>query len=181
MAATISDSAKQGLDRIFSRAAGACLALADGDSVAVDPLPRGIFIEPPGQLLVLTIANFAFKLLTIFHVEDNRAAQRYFSKPDAGLGFADVFPELGNLCCGAMNRELGAYFPHLGMSTPYPLDRQCLPFIDVLKPAHLAQYRIVINGDLVLHATLCLCAYAPVDFRYIASEPETASGALELF
>lgn len=181
MAATISDSAKQGFDRIFSRAASTCLALADGDTVAVDPLPRGNFVEPPGQLLVLTIAGFSFKLLTIFHVEDNRATQDYFSKPEAGLGFADVFPEVGNLCCGAMNRELGNYFPHLGMSTPYPLDRQCLPFIDVLKPAHLAQHRIVINDAVVLHATLCLCAYAPVDFRYVASEPETASGALELF
>lgn len=181
MAATISDGAKQGIDRIFSRAASSSLALGGGDSVEVDPLPRGKLIEPPGQLLVLTIANFSFKLLTIFHVEDNRATQQYFSKPEAGLGFADVFPEIGNLCCGAMNRELGGYFPHLGMSTPYPLDRQCLPFIDVLKPAYLAQHRIVINGDIVLHATLCLCAYAPVDFHYVASEPETASGALELF
>ena len=181
MAATISDSAKQGIDRIFSRAV-ACLARGDGDMVAIDLLPRANFVEPPGQLLVLTIAGFSFKLLTIFHVEDNsRATQDYFSKPEAGLGFADVFPELGNLCCGAMNRELGNYFPHLGMSTPYPLDRQCLSFVGVLKPDHLAQYRVVINDAVVLHATLCLCAYVPVDFHYVASEPETASGALELF
>ena len=98
----ISDHAKQGINQIFTRAC-ASLALGADDSVAVDPI----------------------KLLIIFHVEANRETQQYFSKPEAGLGFADVFPELANLCCGAMNRELGGYFAHLGMSTPYPLDRQC--------------------------------------------------------
>lgn len=180
MAAMISDHAKQGFNQIFTRAC-ASLTLDAGDSVAVDPIPGGNFIEPPGQLLVLTIANFSFKLLVIFHSETSPATAQYFSKPEAGLGFADVFPELANLCCGAMNRELGGYFSHLGMSTPYQLDRQCLPFMAVLKPAHLAQHRIVINGDVILHATLCLCVYAPVDFRYVASEPETSTGDLELF
>ncbi|MDP3637182.1 MAG: hypothetical protein Q8R51_07355 [Azonexus sp.] len=180
MAAMISDSAKQGINQIFTRAC-ASLTLDAGDSVAVNPIHGGNFVEPPGQLLVLTIANFSFKLLVIFHFEASRETGQYFSKPEAGLGCADVFPEIANLCCGAMNRELGGYFTHLGMSTPYQLDRQCLPFIEVLKPAYLAQHRIVINGDVILHATLCLCAYAPVDFRYVASAPETASGALELF
>ena len=180
MAEMISDHAKQGINQIFTRAC-ASLTLGADDRVAVNPISGGNFVEPPGQLLVLTIANFSFKLLIIFHAEANRATQQYFSKPEAGLGFADVFPELANLCCGAMNRELGGYFAHLGMSTPYPLDRQCLPFIEVLKPAYLAQHRIVINEDVALHATLCLCAYAPVDFRYVASTPETATGALELF
>lgn len=176
----ISDQAKQGLNRIFTRAASTCLTLDAGDRIEIQLLP-GKIAEPPGQLLILTIANFSFKLLTIFHIEDNPATQTYFHKPEAGLGFAEVFPEVGNLCCGAMNRELGGYFRHLGMSTPYPLDRQCLAFIDVLKPAHLAQHRIAINEAVVLHATLCLCAYAPVDFRYVANEPTTETGALELF
>lgn len=185
MAAMISDHAKQGINQIFTRAC-ASLTRDAGDSVAVNPLTvnpnsGGNFVEPPGQLLVLTIANFSFKLLIIFHLEASRENQQYFSRPEAGLGCADVFPEIANLCCGAMNRELGGYFTHLGMSTPYSLDRQCLPFIEVLKPAYLAQHRIVINGEVILHATLCLCAYAPVDFRYVASAPETASGTIELF
>lgn len=180
MAAMISDSAKQGFNQIFTRAC-ANLTLAASDHVAVDMLRGGKFVEPPGQLLVLTIANFSFKLLVIFHLEANRETRQYFSKPEAGLDCAEVFPEIANLCCGAMNRELGGYFTHLGMSTPYPLDRQCLPFIEVLKPAHLAQHRIVINDQVILHATLCLCAYAPLDFHYVASAPETASGELELF
>lgn len=180
MAAMISEHAKQGFNQIFTRAC-ASLMLDAGDSVAVDPVSGGNFVELPGQLLMLTIANFSFKLLVIFHIEASPATEQYFSKPEAGLGFADVFQELGNLCCGAMNRELGGYFTHLGMSTPYQLDRQCLPFIEVLKPAYLAQHRIVINGDVILHATLCLCAYAPVDFRYVASAPETSTGDLELF
>lgn len=175
----ISDSAKRGVSDIFAAAARHSLVLDAGDNIRVEPLagagPAG------GQLLVFTIAGFAFKLLVIFQVEADPATAQYFSRPDAGLGFAEVFPELGNLCCGAINRSLGQHFPHLGMSTPYALDGRCLPFLDVLKAGHQARHRIVIGDAVVLHATLCLCAYAPVDFRHDAREPAVETGGLELF
>lgn len=178
----ISDSAKRSVSDIFVGAARSSLVLDAGDRIRVEPLAGAeLAATPGGQLLVFTIANFAFKLLVIFQVEADPATAQYFSRPDAGLGFDDVFPELGNLCCGAINRSLGQHFAHLGMSTPYALDSQCLPFLDVLQPGHLARHRIVIEDAVVLHATLCLCAYAPVDFRYDAREPVVETGGLELF
>ena len=179
----ISDSAKRGLSEIFTQAACSSFPMGAGDPIRVEALQGGLSHSLPGkQLLVLTIANFSFRVLTIFHVEaDDPAIRAYFSKPEADLAFADVFPEVGNLCCGAMNRELGKYFVHLGMSTPYQLDQQCLSFIDVLKPGHVAQHRIVIGDDIALHATLCLRAYAPIDFRYEVPKEAIDTGCLELF
>lgn len=183
----VSENAKQALDRIFARAAGACLAMNPGDAVAVERLPGPGLAELPGRhLLVLTISSYRFRLLTVFHVDADGAAGRYFVAADSGseltAAFAEAFGEVGNLCCGTMNRELGKHFMHTGMSTPYLLERACAGYLHELKPAHLAQYRIAINDGIALHATLCLCAYGAIDFR---ADPDAAeaeeTGALELF
>lgn len=196
----VSDSAKRSLEQIFVRSVSAHLGMADGDQVQVEALTghRGETIEEK-QFYILTIANFFFKVLVIFHTQPDEKTSVYFSRPESGqisgqsvgqtaggLGFSEVFPELCNLCCGAMNRELGRYFHHLGMSTPDCLNRECLVFLDLLRPAYRQSFRIVINEDVRLHATLCVCAYQALDFRWDApcpsadhSAPET--GVLELF
>ena len=176
----VSDQVKDGLNRIFARAAQASLALSDSDTVTVEPLATLYAVETP-QILVLTVASYVFRLLTVFHLGEDRATQDYFTRAAPGRPFGEVVGELGNLCCGAMNRELGEHFVHTGMSTPTLLKGACLPFLDELKPAFVAPQRIVINGALTLHATLCLCAYAPIDFRVDAQAVAPASGELEFF
>ena len=176
----ISDSAKDGIDQIFIRAARASLARDAADTVAIAPLTPAQAVETP-QMLVLTLASYVFRLLTIFHFNDDGATRDYFTRGAPGRDFGEVVGEIGNLCCGAMNREFGEHFIHTGMSTPTLLSGACLPFLDELKPAHLARHRIVINDALVLHATLCLCAYAPIDFRVDAHAEAPATGELELF
>lgn len=176
----VSEQARKGLDQIFARAAQASLALGDSDTVTVEALATVQPVETP-QILVLTVASYVFRLLTVFHFNDDRATRDYFTRAAPGRDFAEVVGEIGNLCCGAMNRELGEHFVHTGMSTPTLLKGACLPFLRELKPAYLAQQRIVINGGLVLHATLCLCAYAPIDFRVDAHAEAVTTGELELF
>ena len=39
--------------------------------------------------------------------------------------FFDAIAERGNICCGILNRDLGHYFPHMGLSTPNILDKEC--------------------------------------------------------
>ena len=176
----ISEDAKNGIDLIFARAARVSLARDAGDSVAVETMTMAQAVDTP-HMLVLTVASYAFRLLTIFHFNDDGATREHFARGAAGRDFAEIVGEIGNLCCGAMNRELGEHFVHTGMSTPTLLSGACLPFLNELKPAHLARRRIVINGALTLHATLCLCAYAPIDFRVDPQIAAEATGELELF
>jgi len=181
----ISEQAKKSVNQLFINAARATLAVAPGNSVEIVTLPNQVnsrLVEPPEELLVvLTVASYRFRLLTIFHVDPKGPAADYFDRSEAGRSFGDVFGEIGNMCCGAMNRELGKHFPHLGMSTPYVLASKCLPFLAELKPGYLSQHRIEINGSVMMHATLCLCAWGDIDFRVDAAAVEESCGELELF
>lgn len=179
----LSDAARRSFVTLFTRAAQRHLALAAEDQVRVEPLPAGVRHDPPEpEIMVLTISGFSFKLLALFHIDMGaKALQAYFRKPALELGMDDVFPELTNLCCGAINRDLGQHFGHLGMSTPYTLHRQCLPFLEVLRPAFVERFRIAINEGVTLHATLCVVAYAPLDFTVSLFEATETAGELEIF
>jgi hypothetical protein len=158
------------------------LIVDPGHSVVIEPMPGKKVVETPEKyLVVLTISSYLFRLITMFHVNNDKHMAAYFTKADAGKKFEEVFFEMGNLCCGAMNRDLGRYIPHLGMSTPYMLESKCLPFLKELKPGYLSQHKITIDDAVTFHATLCLCAYGPLDFRVDMSAPEEETGALELF
>jgi len=179
---TISESAKQGINLLFTRAAKTNLALSAGDHVEITPLPGNkLFAPPEKQIAVLTIASYLFRLLTIFHFTADRATTTYFGRENADTSFEEDFGEVGNLCCGAMNRDLHKHFLHLGMSTPDFLASHCLPFLTELKPGFISQHKITINDSVSMHATLCLCAYAPIDFRVDEAEAEDETGALEMF
>lgn len=182
----VSDSAKRGLEFLLTRAITSHLGVQPGDRVEMEFIPehkRSPLVEP--RFYVLTVANFFFKVLVVFHIGDDEKTTTYFSRPDSGLGFDDVFPEVCNLCCGAFNRDLGLYFPHLGMSTPYPLERESLDFVDLLRPKHHALFELRINEAIHLHASLYVCAYRPLDFRVDTNRfSEVAveeTGVLELF
>ncbi|AVR89427.1 hypothetical protein [Thauera aromatica] len=178
----IGEQARQGVDLLFTRAVRASLVMNPSDTIDIAMLPPSHRFEPPeSRIVVFTIASYLFRLLTIFHVDADKANVDYFARGDSGRPFFETFGEVGNMCCGAMNRELGRFFPHMGMSTPSVLDRKCLPFIAALDPAYLAHYRIEINRTASLHATLCLCAYGDLDFRVDPAVAEEESGALELF
>lgn len=178
----ISEQAKRGVNLIFSNAAANNMGVTPSDRVEVELLEGRAVVTPPEKnIVVLTIASYVFRLLTIFHVDTDSAMAAYFTRSGVAGEFRDCFGEIGNRCCGAMNRELGQHFQHLGMSTPSMLEAKCLPFLTELKPAYLAQHRVRINDTLLLHATLCLCAYAPIDFRFDQAAAPEATGELELF
>ena len=178
----ISEQARRGVNLIFTNAATNNLAVSPSDHIQIEPLDsHGLEMPPEKTIVVLTIASYVFRLLTIFHVNTDAATEAYFTRSGAAGAFGDCFGEIGNRCCGAMNRELGRHFRHLGMSTPTMLEAGCLAFLAELKPTFLAQHRIRINDTLVLHATLCLCAYAPIDFSVDHQAAPETTGELELF
>lgn len=179
---TVSDHARNSVDHLFTRSARSSLLLAPEDSIEIEHLPGADIVETPEpSIFVLTISSYLFRLLTVFHVDPQGAAADYFSRGDGGRAFPEAFGEVGNLCCGAMNRELGNHFLHTGMSTPNMLGRGCVTYLNELKPDHVSRHRIRINDSFSMHATLCLCAYAPIDFRIEPSSVVEETGALELF
>lgn len=180
----LSEAACRSFTTLFTRAVERHLALSPEDRIRVDVLSPGTRDDPPEpDIVLLTISGFSFKLLTLFHIDPGAATlQAYFRKPALELGMGDVFPELANLCCGAISRDLGLHFSHLGMSTPYTLHRQCAPFLAVLRPAFIQRFRIGINDSVTLHATLCVVAYVPLDFAARTAEVAVeATGELEFF
>jgi hypothetical protein len=132
----------------------------------------------------VTSASFLFRLLTVFHLRGGAVANAYFGRGRADAPPTEAFGEVANLCCGAINRELARYVPHLGMSTPYVLHSPCLQFLADLSPQHVARFDVVINRDVQLGATLCLCGSAAIDFSPVtvaAAEEPASTGDLEFF
>jgi hypothetical protein len=179
----ISAHAKHSFERIFRRAAQSRLALTHDDvcDIAAPSMEEEAAAMSDGEAVVLTISSIVFRLILVLHYREDASTRDYFVKDAAERSFQEVFLEICNLCCGAMNQELLRYFPDLGMSTPYVLNARCVPHLRALRPDYLVSHAITINDSVHLAATVCVCADAPVDFVADESVVEETSGELELF
>ncbi|MGF6775216.1 hypothetical protein [Paraburkholderia sp. GAS334] len=178
----ISHHAKESFERIFYKAVRARLPVDAGDVCEIVPVGEGHAQgKPADNVVVLTISSIVFRLLLVLHFDEDDTTRDYFVRNADGPSFREVFLEICNLCCGAMNQELLHYFPDLGMSTPYVLSARCLPHLEELKPGYLSSFAVTINGAVQLGATVCVCAHAPLDFIADVAAAEETSGELELF
>jgi hypothetical protein len=178
----ISADAQNSFDRIFRKAAQARLPIDTSDLCGIVPIANASAGATKNtQVVVLTISSIVFRMLLILHFDEDDTTHRYYLKDNDERPFQEVFLEICNLCCGAMNQELLSYFPDLGMSTPYVLNAQCLPHLHELKPGLLSSYSVTLNDSVRLAATVCVCAHAPIDFVADTSATEETSGELELF
>jgi len=182
----ISDQARHVIDRIFGDAVRANLPMSPSDRVELGTSrPPANRDAPVPEVMVITSSSFLFRLLTVFDVDGNPQSAGYFSRGRNDVPLVESFAEVANLCCGAINRELSRYFPHLGMSTPYVLSGRCLDFLGDLKPQHVARYEVAINDSVRVGATLCLCGSATLDFTpsavSAADSADADTGELELF
>jgi hypothetical protein len=178
----ITPQAQSSFERIFQKAAQSRLPQASGDHCDIVPLAQGdIGVKSAANVIVLTISSIEFRLLLIFHFEENQGMRDYFVKDAEQGSLREALLETGNLFCGAMNQELLHYFPDLGMSTPYVLSARCVPHLEALRPDYLSSYAITIDHSVQLAATICVCANAPLDFVADMNAVEESSGELELF
>lgn len=181
----ISDQARTVVERIFADAMRAHLPVDPSHRLELSPAAGGVPSNAPAhELMIVTSSSFLFRLLTVFHLRGGDATTAYYGRGRTDIPPAEAFGEVANLCCGAINRELARYVPHLGMSTPYVLHSQCLDFLGDLQPQHVARYDVAIHGDVRIGATLCLCGSAAIDFSTAsaaAAEAPAATGDLEFF
>ena len=178
----ISSNAQASIEGILLRAARSRLPQQPDDACDIVPLAQGYdSAGPEANVIILTISSILFRLLLVFHFDDDASTREYFVKEASEVSLQDALLEICNLCCGAVNQDLLRYFPDLGMSTPYVLSARCLSHLEQLKPDYLSSYAITINGSVQLAATVCVCAHAPIDFVADMTAVEESSGELELF
>lgn len=171
---------KDSIERIFLAAARSRLVTDPQHGCEI--VPRVGEAPQGAHLVVLTISSMQFRLLMLLHFEDDERTQRYYVG-DAARSLTECFMEFGNLCCGAMNQQLVEHFPDLGMSTPYALSSECLPYLRELKPDYTQSYALTIDHEVRLGATLCVCTQTSLDFVVSAAavEAHDSAGELELF
>ncbi|MFD1560641.1 hypothetical protein ACFSHT_34220 [Paraburkholderia silviterrae] len=175
----IGPQAQDSFERIFFAAARTRLVTDPQHACEIAPAPGDL--AQGEHAVLLTISSMQFRLLLLLHVKDDEATRAYYMGGAEGV-LVDTFMEFCNLCCGAMNQQLVEHFPDLGMSTPYALGSQCLPYLRVLKPDHVKSYALTIDGTVRLGATLCICTRSPLDFVAVeAVEAHDSAGELELF
>ncbi|MGY4830006.1 hypothetical protein ACVNIS_15665 [Sphaerotilaceae bacterium SBD11-9] len=187
--ATVSDRAKAGLDAFVAQAVKSSL-VAPGTSFAITPedtLPAN-----EREVVMLTVSSYMFRVLVFMHVERGVAMRTHLATlagvaPEAidDERFTDELLERGNLCCGALNRDLAHFYPHIGMSTPCILKRSSVDHVEAaVKPVLTRRYRAEVGDGVAMHFTLALCAFADMDFDYVpraVEEEEDTAGELEMF
>lgn len=148
----------------------------------------GVEAAAEKEVVVLTISSYLFRLITFFHFTRDRASREHFARlvrrsvQDLDdQSFYDAVSEFGNLCSGSLNRDLGVFFPHVGMSTPNILEHGCLSYLESLSPGHMAHFAIALDSRASFKASICVCDYGDLDFHFEAKTAAESTGELELF
>jgi hypothetical protein len=190
LVASVSERSRQGLDQFVASAMKSSLA-APGHDFSMRQTDDPVAHDGEREVVMLTVSSYLFRVLLFVHF-DRGAAMRAHLAALAGVApeamdderFTDDVMEHGNLCCGALNRDLAQFFPHIGMSTPCILRRSSVEHVDAVKPAFTRRYLAEVGPGVAMHVTLALCAFADLDFAYeprVGEEQEDMAGELEMF
>lgn len=181
----VSDQAKAGFDFLVELAIKSSLLGDDKDAATIEKLTETSQIKSK-QMVILTVSAYAFRVMMFIHFTKDKATKGHFAslKHQTDITddvFFDTVMEQGNLACGALNRELGNIFPHLGMSTPSVLDHASMEYVDALGAGHTAHWRVTTGSGAIFHMSLAVCEDQPIDFEVDQSACEDTSGELEFF
>ncbi len=183
----ISARACHGFDALTLRSLRAAMV---GPNDAVDMLqtlpPQALAAEP--LAVMLSVTSYQFRVVMVLHYALDEATRRHFAQKNgtqpedfSDKALDDAVAECGNLVCGTFNRELGRVFPHVGMSTPRRLRRECVANIDKLQSQHLGRFRLALDAGLAFGVTLAVNAYGELDFATPEEEAAESAGELEFF
>jgi hypothetical protein len=183
----ISQSAQQAFEGFARRALETSLSTSAAERCEVTVHQDASRIL--GQhMVLLTVSSYLFRATTMVFFTLDPALRQHLAalnrrEPDS-MGedeHMDALGEVGNIFCGALNRDLVPHFRYLGMSTPNVLDRRCIDYIDQLGAGFVRHFEVVVNAQLTLHATVCVSAFADIDFRADTAVAEESHGELEMF
>lgn len=140
------------------------------------------------NVVMITVASFLFRLSVLIYFSPDEATRRHFVG-SAGddltttddQTFFDAIRECCNVCCGSLNRELARVFPHVAMSTPNIMERECGNHLETLKGGYLQHFRATTDTGLQFYVSLCVRDYADVDFEWAMAQETESSGEMEFF
>ncbi|TAK76090.1 MAG: hypothetical protein EPO12_17280 [Aquabacterium sp.] len=182
----ISLQARNGFDHLLATAIKGAFA-APGERCDVVAMADASRIKEQ-KVVMLTVSSYSFRVMSMLYFTLNDATKQHFAALNKTStsemdqqAFLDVISECGNICVGALNRELARHFPHIGMSTPNILDRHCVDFLQTLKAGYIKHFEVALGG-VTLHASLCVCDDADLDFIVdTRAAEEESTGELEMF
>ena len=186
----ISERAKCGLKTALSRCLEDALRTSAHPSWTMEALSNEQEIGKR-QFIMLTVSSYDFRMVVLLHFSRNEASLKYVSEtlqltPETmeQSRFDDYLSEVGNNFCGAYKRELGNYFPYLGMSTPNLLLSDSLPYIKTWPMDYETHLRAHDDDQVEFFGSLYIASSGDLDF--IPQEPssrveEVETGALEMF
>lgn len=182
----ISQHAQAGFEHVFKQGLQSSLAPGADDRCDITEVPNTDEASSV-QVVMLTISSFLFRLIVLIHFSSNEATREHFARINGkqldqmdDQGFQDAIRESGNICCGALNRDLLPHFPHMGLSTPNILHRNSADHLEALKYGFIKHVRVVVNDAVTFYATLCVCESGALDFEVDVNAQEV-TGELELF
>lgn len=189
----ISDRARAGYDHLLGQALKTSLVAASGDHCAISILSDHAEIDET-NIVVLTVSSYLFRAMVMLYFSPDDVTKAHFARKNniepADMdvqAFQDAIAECGNICCGILNRDLAEFFPHIGMSTPNVIDRNCTFYLQQLNCGHIQHFNVDLEHPdlsgqcLQFHATLCVCDYADIDFVVDLTEESADTGELEFF
>lgn len=176
----ITERARAGFDQLVQAGLRSGLRTAAGAPCMIEQAASLDKIKAR-KVVVLTVSSYLFRLVAAIYFRSDAATRAYFAGASE-QEFLDRVAECGNICCGSLNRELSKYFPHVGMSTPNIIDRDCMRHAGLLGGGLLRHYKLDVAHDVALHASLCVSDYGLVDFQADAvAEEDLSTGELQLF
>ncbi len=183
----ISTRAQKNFDQMLTLGIKASLGGSASDLCEVEPVATLKDITE-SHAVMITVASFLFRLSVLIYFSPDEATRRHFvgvegddptTKDDQA--FFDAIRECCNVCCGSLNRELATVFPHVAMSTPNIIERECGSHLETLKGGYLQHFRATTGAGSQFYVTLCVRDYGTVDFEWAMTQETESSGELEFF
>ena len=183
----ISNRAQKNFDQMLTLGIKVSMGGTASSVCAIEPVTTLQDIKET-HAVMMTVASFLFRLSVLIYFSSDEATRQHFvgvhgddSTTADDQVFFDAIRECCNVCSGALNRELATVFPHVAMSTPNIIERECGLHLETLKGGYLQHFRATTESGSQFYVTLCVRDYAAVDFEWTMPEETESSGELEFF
>ena len=187
----VNEEFKREVGRLFIKGFGEALETSAESSELIIKEQTKEVADYGDEFFLLTVSSQLFRLFIVLHfkiddISKNFTAQALNASPSnvTPENLYDYLGEVGNAFCGSIKRNLNKTVPHLGMSTPNRLAKDCLPYLssfNIDEEFHaIAEYQ----GNTLFSASAYISTDSEVNYSVQITneiEEDADSGELEFF